>query len=115
MAKLIGSAAFGAAVLLAAGRSIPLDDLVVEAFKRSKLTEQQWNALDQATRDTALNATVAELKAATPADPDVKVTLAKPHTHAGKDYKAGDSIIVSQRVAQWLKDNDVIASDKAAS
>ena len=38
----------------------------------------------------------------------VEVTLAKPHTHAGKDYDAGDKIKVDEPTAKWLADNQVI-------
>ena len=33
----------------------------------------------------------------------VKIKLEKPHTHAGKEYEAGDEIEVSERQAEWLE------------
>lgn len=37
------------------------------------------------------------------------VTLSKPHTHAGEDFKAGDKIEVDAPTRQWLIDNEVIS------
>jgi hypothetical protein len=39
----------------------------------------------------------------------IEVTLAKDHTHAGEQYKAGDNIIVSSVERDWLRDQKVIA------
>lgn len=38
-----------------------------------------------------------------------EVTLAKPHTHAGKDHKPGDKIKVTARQRAWLQGLEVIA------
>ncbi|PHR68503.1 hypothetical protein [Alcanivorax sp.] len=38
----------------------------------------------------------------------VKVTLAKPHTHAGKPRKEGAEIEVTPRQAQWLAERGTI-------
>jgi hypothetical protein len=37
------------------------------------------------------------------------VKLVKDHTHAGKDYKAGETIEVNAAEKAWLKALDVIA------
>lgn len=39
----------------------------------------------------------------------MKVTLLKPHTHAGAQKKPGDKIDVDADTAQWLADQGVIA------
>jgi hypothetical protein len=39
----------------------------------------------------------------------MKVTLLKPHTHAGDQKKPGDKIDVDADIAQWLADQGVIA------
>lgn len=38
----------------------------------------------------------------------VEVTLAKPHSHAGVAYAAGNKIKVDEPTAKWLADNKVI-------
>jgi ribosomal 50S subunit-recycling heat shock protein len=38
----------------------------------------------------------------------VKVRLAKAHTHAGKDYKAGDEIEVREDQARWLEESGAV-------
>lgn len=38
------------------------------------------------------------------------VTLLKPHTHAGVDYKADDKIEVNEADKAWLVANEVIAA-----
>lgn len=45
----------------------------------------------------------------------MKVTLKKPHTHAGVKHAAGDSIGVNDADRQWLADNGVIAEPKASN
>lgn len=44
----------------------------------------------------------------------VKVTLAKPHTHEGVDYQAGQELDVDQVTAKWLADNHVTSATAAA-
>lgn len=39
-----------------------------------------------------------------------KVTLIKPHTHAGKDYPAGAELAVDEPTAHWLVEQGVIAA-----
>jgi hypothetical protein len=43
----------------------------------------------------------------------MKVTLAKNHTHAGKDFVPGDVIDVDAQTADWLKAQGVITRLKA--
>lgn len=43
----------------------------------------------------------------------VEVTLAKPHTHAGKDCKAGDKISVTETQRAWLAKHGVINSKES--
>lgn len=38
-----------------------------------------------------------------------EVTLLKPHTHAGRDYAAGDKLTVRPPIATWLRAHGVIA------
>lgn len=38
----------------------------------------------------------------------VTVVLKKDHRHAGKDYRAGDSIEVTEFQKKWLKEHEVI-------
>lgn len=38
----------------------------------------------------------------------MKVTLKKPHRHAGKDSKPGDTIDISDQQATWLAEQGVI-------
>jgi hypothetical protein len=38
----------------------------------------------------------------------VEITLVKPHTHAGKDHAAGDTLQVDEPTAKWLADNEII-------
>lgn len=42
-----------------------------------------------------------------------KVKLAKAHTHAGKPYKAGDSIEVNEADLKWLRDHDLVDDGKS--
>jgi hypothetical protein len=42
-----------------------------------------------------------------------EVTLGKPHTHAGSDYKAGDKIMVDKPTRDWLTANDVLQKEGA--
>lgn len=37
----------------------------------------------------------------------IKVTLIKPHTHAGKSYDVGAELQVDAIDAQWLQDNKI--------
>ncbi len=46
----------------------------------------------------------------------VKVRLLKPHTHEGRDYKAGDVLTVDADRAVWLKEQGIaeaISEEKA--
>jgi len=45
----------------------------------------------------------------------VEVTLAKPHTHGGRDYQAGDKIEVTEAQRAWLAhpDRQVIKTKEA--
>jgi hypothetical protein len=40
-----------------------------------------------------------------------KITLLKPHTHAGKDYQPGHTIEVNERQAKWLREIGVAAPE----
>lgn len=40
------------------------------------------------------------------------VTLKTAHTHAGRQYPAGETITVDSGAAQWLERNDVITTSK---
>lgn len=42
----------------------------------------------------------------------VEVTLAGPHTHAGKDYKAGEKITVRESQVKWLAEAGTIRDNK---
>ena len=44
-----------------------------------------------------------------------KVKLAKPHTHAGKDYAAGDELPVGKSTADWLRKAKVVETAQAAA
>jgi hypothetical protein len=55
---------------------------------------------------------MSETKAA-PQAKTVEVVLAKDHTHAGKPYKAGEKIHVSESDRDWLVANEVIAGAPA--
>lgn len=44
-----------------------------------------------------------------------KVKLAKPHTHEGKDYAAGQELTVGKSTAAWLRKAGVVETDQAAS
>lgn len=37
------------------------------------------------------------------------VTLLHPHTHASRQYSAGDSITVDEGTAKWLREQGVVA------
>ncbi|MEW5972338.1 MAG: hypothetical protein AB1713_01105 [Pseudomonadota bacterium] len=39
----------------------------------------------------------------------MKITLIKPHKHAGRDYAAGDVIDVPSNVAAWLLERGIAA------
>lgn len=45
----------------------------------------------------------------TPKVKKVSVTLAKPHTHAGKAHKPGDKIDVTEDQRAWLIERGVVA------
>lgn len=40
----------------------------------------------------------------------MKVKLLKPHTHAGRDYRAGAHLEVDADTAEWLRLQGVVAS-----
>ncbi len=42
----------------------------------------------------------------------MKVTLAKNHTHAGKDYASGDVIDVDAQTADWLRAQGVVTQPR---
>lgn len=44
-----------------------------------------------------------------------KVKLLKPHTHAGRQYQAGDEIEVSAPVRDWLAARGIVADTKPAT
>ncbi|WP_218241520.1 DUF7210 family protein [Comamonas fluminis] len=44
-----------------------------------------------------------------------KVKLAKPHTHAGKDYEAGAELIVGKSTAAWLRNAGVVETAQTAA
>lgn len=44
-----------------------------------------------------------------------QVTLLKDHTHAGKDYRAGATISVSEPERDWLLAQQIISAKPAAS
>lgn len=46
----------------------------------------------------------------TPRQDTVKVTLIKPHTHAGTPHAAGDKIAVTAPVRDWLATRHIIAA-----
>ncbi|MNF81920.1 hypothetical protein D3C84_642120 [compost metagenome] len=43
----------------------------------------------------------------------VSVVLAKPHTHAGKDYQPGDTITVTAKQKAFLEENEVLPKPAA--
>lgn len=45
----------------------------------------------------------------------MKVTLTKPHTHAGTKHAAGATIDVNDADRQWLTANGVIVAPKASN
>ena len=44
-----------------------------------------------------------------------RVKLAKPHTHAGKDYDAGDELPVDKATADWLRKAGVVETAQTAA
>ncbi len=44
-----------------------------------------------------------------------KVTLKKPHTHAGVEHAAGEEIVVTLVEARWLLDHKIIGQLQAAA
>lgn len=44
----------------------------------------------------------------TPKPKQVEVVLAKKHEHAGKQYKAGDKIQVTEPERDWLKKHGIV-------
>ena len=44
-----------------------------------------------------------------------KVKLAKPHTHAGKDYAAGAELTVGKSTADWLRKAKVVETAQTAT
>ena len=44
-----------------------------------------------------------------------KVKLAKPHTHAGKDYNAGAELSVGKSTADWLRKAGVVETAQTAA
>ena len=42
------------------------------------------------------------------AEERVEVTLKKPHTHGGVEYKVGDKIIVTEFELEFLEQHDVV-------
>ena len=45
----------------------------------------------------------------------VKVKLAKPHTHEGKDFQAGQELTVGKSTAAWLRKAGVVETAQAAA
>lgn len=58
-------------------------------------------------KDTAVQAGNAAAQRKAPER--VEVTLAKPHTHAGKDLQPGEKIKVTARQREWLQGLEVVA------
>ena len=44
-----------------------------------------------------------------------KVKLAKPHTHEGKDFHAGQELTVGKSTAAWLRKAGVVETAQAAA
>ena len=44
-----------------------------------------------------------------------KVKLAKPHTHEGKDYAAGQELTIGKSTAAWLRKAGVVDAAQAAA
>ena len=44
-----------------------------------------------------------------------KVKLAKPHTHEGKDYAAGEELTLGKSIAKWLRDAKVVETTQTAA
>ena len=44
-----------------------------------------------------------------------KVKLAKPHTHEGKDYAAGEELAVGKSTAAWLRKVGVVETAQTAA
>lgn len=45
----------------------------------------------------------------------VKVKLAKPHTHEGKDYAKDAELAVDKATAEWLRKAGVVAAEQTAA
>ena len=45
----------------------------------------------------------------------VKVKLAKPHTHEGKDYPVGTELAVDKATGDWLRKAGVVATEQTAA
>lgn len=58
-------------------------------------------------KDTAVQA--GDEAAQKKAPERVEVTLAKPHTHAGKELQPGEKIKVTARQREWLQGLEVVA------
>lgn len=52
---------------------------------------------------------------ATKTEETEKVKLAKPHTHEGKDYAAGEELSVGKSTAAWLRKAGVVATEQTAA
>lgn len=44
-----------------------------------------------------------------------KVKLAKPHTHAGKDYAAGEELTLGKSLTDWLRKAGVVETAQPAA
>jgi len=45
----------------------------------------------------------------------VKVKLAKPHTHEGKDYAKDAELTVDKATAEWLRNAGVVATEQTTA
>lgn len=93
---LVGSSILPALITMSEGHEIQLGDVVSATFERSGLTAEEWNAQDDAVRESLLNAEIEIIKASKAAEEKAEGEKASAEIAAAKE-KAGSAEVVLLR------------------
>ena len=108
---LLGSSALPALITISEGNEIQLGDIVSAAFERSGLTAEEWNAQDDAVRESLLNAEIEIIKAAKVAEDKAVAEKAAAEIAAAKE-KAGSAEVVLLRDSNLGNVGDIVKLSK---
>jgi hypothetical protein len=108
---LLGSSVLPALIMISEGHEIQLGDVVQAAFERSGLTAEDWNAQDDAVRESLLNAEIEIIKATKEAEEKAESEKAAAEIAAAKE-KAGSAEVVLLRDSNLGNVGDVVKLSK---